>query len=57
MTSRKKTPKQKALIALHCLKEDFEMLLDGRWEPDADSIEASLECVAEIQDYFDLMEK
>jgi len=31
-----------AAFALKCLREDFEMLRRGEWQPDDDSIDASL---------------
>ena len=40
-----------ALEALNMLHEDFTMLNDGSWVPDADSIEASLEIVEGLMEY------
>ena len=33
---------------LTCLKQDFEMLKDGRWEPDKEGCNASLDTVFTI---------
>jgi hypothetical protein len=40
-----------ALETLNMLHEDFTMLNDGSWVPDADSIEASLEIVEGLMEY------
>ncbi len=47
----------KATQAAICLSEDLQMLADGTWEPDNDSIEASqdslsiiIEFLSELQD-------
>jgi hypothetical protein len=32
-----------------CLLKDMEMLRDGEWEPDNDSIEAHCELITELQ--------
>jgi hypothetical protein len=32
----------------NCLLEDMEMLRDGRWEPDADSIDAHMDYIEEL---------
>lgn len=43
----------KVLEALNCLVTDIEMLQDGRWKPDDDSCEASLENIKLVIDYIE----
>ena len=43
--------KQEIITACNQLEEDFQMLEDGRWIPDTDSIEASLDNVNKIRNY------
>lgn len=43
----------KVLEALTCLVEDIEMLQDGRWDPDEDSCEASLDNIKLVIEYIE----
>ena len=36
-------------VAIKALREDFDMLLEGTWVPDEDSIEASIEMLDHIE--------
>lgn len=43
--------KEQAIAALNNLKEDFELLEDGSWVPDADSCQASMDNVELVLTY------
>jgi hypothetical protein len=40
-------------VLADCLVKDLEMLQDGSWEPDEDSIQASLDNAESIQHYLE----
>lgn len=44
---------REALEALDCLEQDFEMLRDGTWIPDNDSINASIAMLSRIEDFME----
>ena len=48
-----KAPKnaREAVDYLKCLETDFEMLRNGTWNPDEDSIDASLEVLSALIAY------
>jgi hypothetical protein len=45
--------KKEILAKLKCLKTDFEMLDEGIWIPDTDSIQASVDNIEDIINYIE----
>ena len=43
--------KNEVLDLLCCLRNDFELLRNGEWNPDEDSIDVSLEVLSSVIEY------